>query len=293
MRASRLVPGIAVLLAWSASTVVLASVVLLFVLLLWEGLGAIDLAFFFGEAAPWRAMLGQAPVFFGVWPALVGTLSLIATATLLAVPVGLATGIWLTEFAPARQRAWLGFLVDLLAGVPSIVMGLFGFTILLLLRATFAPQAQPSLLLAASCLALVVLPYLIRATRAALEALPAELRFVGPSLGLSPLQALRHVLLPSASRGLWSGVILSIGRVAEDTAVIMLTGAVFGTGLPGGLLDRFQALPYRIYWLTGQYRNEQELAQGFGCALVLLAITAGTFALAFRLRRGLERRWLR
>lgn len=293
MRASRLAPALATALAWTSATVVAAVIALLLAALCWRGLGAIDATFLFGDAPPLAALLGRAPVFGGIWPALCGTLALVVTAVLFAVPVGVASGIWLAEFAPPRQRAWLGFLVDLLAGVPSIVMGLFGFTLILLLRATVAPAASQGLLLAAVCLGVLVLPYLIRATQGALEALPAGLRLVGPGLGLRRLQALRLVLLPAASRGVLSGVILATGRVAEDTAVIMLTGAVFHTGLPGSPFARFEALPYRIYWLTSQYRDAEDLAQAFGCALVLLLITTGTFVVAFRLRAGMERRWTR
>jgi len=282
-----------VTLAWLSAAVVLLCSGLLVATLVVRGLGALDIAFFFGDAAPLDALLGRAPVFGGIWPALAGTLALIAVASCLAVPIGVASGVYLAEYASPRQRRWIGFGVDLLAGVPSIVMGLFGFTVILVLRRTFAPSANQSLLVAALCLAILVLPYLIRTTQNALEALGEEQRLIGPVLGLTRLQSLRLVLLPAAGRGVLSGVILSIGRVAEDTAVIMLTGAVFNTGLPGGLFDRFEALPYRIYWVSAQYRNADELSQGLGCALVLLAITAGLFGFSFRLRRGLERQWMR
>ena len=83
-----------------------------------------------------------------------------------------------------------------------------------------------------------------------------------------------HVVLPAASRGILSGMILSVGRIAEDTAVIMLAGAVFHAGVLGGPFDKFEALPFRIFWLTSQYRTPQELESGFACALVLLLVTA-------------------
>ena len=119
------------------------------------------------------------------------------------------------------------------------------------------------------------------------------MRLIGPALGLTRWQNVRHVLLPAAGRGILSGVMLAIGRAAEDTAVIMLTGAVASAGLPRGLLEKYEALPFRIYVIGSEYRDAEELAQGFGCALVLLMLTAGLLALAFRLQRGMERRWSR
>jgi phosphate transport system permease protein len=281
----------ATILAWASATVVLFTTAALVGVLVWRGVGAIDTAFLFGDTPPLEAMRGRAPVFGGIWPALCGTLMLIATASLLAIPLGVASGIFLFEYATPRQRAGIGFLVDLLAGVPSVVMGLFGFTIILLLRQTLAPDAHQCLLLAATCLAVLVLPYLIRTTQQALAALPESTRLLGPALGLSRWQNLHLLLLPAARSGVWSGTALAIGRIAEDTAVIMLTGAVFNTGLPGGPFDRFEALPYRIYWLGAQYRNAGELQQGFGCALTLLLLTAAMFGIALLLRRRMERTW--
>jgi phosphate transport system permease protein len=281
----------ATILAWASATLVLVTTAALVGILLWRGAGAFDAAFLFGDTPPLDAMLGRAPVFGGIWPAFCGTLLLIATASLQAIPLGVASGIYLFEYATPRQRAGIGFLVDLLAGVPSVVMGLFGFTIILLLRQTLAPDAHQCLLLAAACLAVLVLPYLIRTTQQALAALPENTRLLGPALGLSRWQNLRLLLLPAAQSGIWSGAALAVGRIAEDTAVIMLTGAVFNTGLPGGPLDRFEALPYRIYWLGAQYRNPGELQQGFGCALALLLLTAAMFGVALLLRRRMERTW--
>lgn len=279
--------------AAAAALLVVAAVAALLLVLAVRGAGAIDLAFLFGDAPPLAAVLGRVPVFGGIWPAVCGTLALVALAAALAIPLGVASGVYLAEFAGPRQRAVLGFLCDLLAGVPSVVMGLFGFAIVLLLRQTLLPEARQCLLLSAACLAVLVLPYLARTVQQALESLPERLRLLGPSLGLSRLQALRSVLLPAAQAGVFSGAVLAVGRIAEDTAVIMLTGAVFDAGLPGGLGDRFEALPYRIYWLSAQYRNAAELQQGFGCALVLLLVTAALFGCAALLRARMERAWRR
>ena len=164
-----------------------------------RGAPALGAGLLFGDTAPFDALVGRARVFDGIWPALAGTLALVALACLVALPIGVASGIYLAEIAPRRRRALLDLGVDMLAGVPSVVMGLFGFGLILLMRRTFAPGASTGLLLSALCIALLVLPYLIRTTQTALEALPESLRLVGPGLGFTRWQSLRYGV--AAGRG--------------------------------------------------------------------------------------------
>jgi len=279
--------------AWISGALVLLTTALLIGFLIQRGLGSINGALFFGDT-PWlSAVLNKRMVFDGIWPALAGTFLLVVLSSSLAIPVGIASGLYLAEYAPKRVRSALEFAVDLLSGTPSIVMGLFGFALILLLRKTIGPNAQTGLWLAGLCLALLILPYVIRTTQTALEALPPRFRMVGPAMGLSRWQNVRKVLLPMASRGIFSGAILAIGRAAEDTAVILLTGVVAQTGLPRGLGDKFEALPFRIYFLAAEYRSQHQLDQGFAMALVLMAMTGALFLAAFALRRSAERRWKR
>jgi phosphate transport system permease protein len=278
-------------LAWLSGGSVLLAVMLLLGFLVRRGIASIDLALFFGDTPWFEAVLGKRPVFGGIWPALVGTFSLVVLSSAVSIPVGIASGIYLAEYASNRWRFLLGFIVDLLSGTPSIVMGLFGFTIILALRRTVLPGARTGLLLAAVCIALLILPYIIRTTESALEGIPEHLRLLGPSLGLTRWQNTKRVLLPLASRGILSGAILAIGRAAEDTAVILLTGVVAHAGIPGSLVDRFEALPFRIYYLAAEYRNQQELDQGFATDLVLLFLTGLLFLTAVLLQRSVERRW--
>ncbi len=287
----RLGDRVGLVYTWGSSLGLLLGLAVLLVVLITRGAPALGSGLFFGDTAPWDAMLGRAPVFDGLWPALVGTLVLVALACLIAVPIGVASGIYLAEIAPRRRRTLFDLGVDMLAGVPSVVMGLFGFGLILLMRRTLAPDATTGLWLSALCIALLVLPYLIRTTQTALDALPESLRLVGPGLGFTRWQNLRHVLLPAASRGILGGVMLAVGRAAEDTAVIMLTGAVYNAGLPAGLDEKFEALPFRIYVLAAEYRDEAQLAQGFACAFILLLLTTGLLACAYVLERSLERRW--
>ncbi len=287
-------PGLETLatgLAWASALLVPAALAALLGFLLLRGLPTVSLALFFGDTPPLDALLHGAPVFDGLWPACQGTLWLVGLAALFAVPVGLAGGIHLAEFATGRAARLAAFCVDLLAGVPSILMGLFGFALILLLRRSFWPSANTCLLLSALCLALLVLPYLVSATRAALAGLPQELRLTCAALGLSRWQAVRRVLLPAARQGILGGVVLALGRAAEDTAVILLTGVVAGAGKPGALTDKFEALPFTIYYLAAEHQTPQELDLAFGAALTLLGLTLALFALARRLGGAAQGAW--
>ncbi len=265
--------------------------------LLWflisRGLPTFGKELFFGDIPVWQAISGQARVWDALWPACLGTLLLVLLAALMAVPLGIASGIYLACFASTPFKRILSLSVELLAGTPSIVMGLFGFALILFLRNTFLPDANTCLLLAAICLALLILPYLIFTTQAALESLSEDYRLIGPSLGLNQLQTLFYILLPAASRGIMGGVILSLGRAAEDTAVIMLTGVIANAGLPHGLFGKFEALPFRIFYLAAEYQTPAELDSAFGTALVLLCLTGILYGSAFVLHKTLEWRWNR
>ena len=98
---------------------------------------------------------------------------------------------------------------------------------------------------------------------------------------------------PSAGTAIFSGIVLAIGRAAEDTAVIMLTGVVANAGIPRALSDKFEALPFSIFYLTAEHRDDFELQKAFGSALVLLALTGTLFCLSYALKKRLERRWRR
>jgi phosphate transport system permease protein len=264
-------------LAWGAGLLTLALVAVLLGFLAGRGARTLGLSLLFDDADPWRAILGREVVFEGLWPAVVGTLLLVIGCSTLAIPIGVASGIHLAELATPRWRRVFGLGVDLLAGVPSILMGLFGFLVILWLRRTLLPGATTGLLLAMVTLALL--------------ALPPQVRLAGPSLGLTRGQTIRHVLLPAASRGILSGVVLAVGRAAEDTAVILLTGVVANAGLPRSLGDAFEALPFTIYELAAEHRTPADLDRAFGAALVLLTLTATLFLTAVGLQRGFARRW--
>ncbi|MFB0936347.1 MAG: ABC transporter permease subunit [Propionivibrio sp.] len=279
------------ILSWVSALTVPAVLWTLMGFLLWRGAPGWSLALFFGDTAPLDALLRGAPVFDGLWPACLGTLALVGLAAGIAVPLGVASGVYLAEYASGRSRQVFSFCADLLAGIPSILMGLFGFALILLLRRTVAPAANTGLLLSALCLSLLVLPYLISTTRLSIEGLPQELRLAGACLGLSHGQVVGRILLPAAMHGVFSGIILAVGRAAEDTAVILLTGVVANAGTPSSLTGKYEALPFHIYYLAAEHQSTAQLTQAFASALVLLCLTGLMFAAARLLHARLEKKW--
>ena len=278
-------------LAYASGIVVPCLVLVLLGYLLVRGLPVLGTELLFGHTAPLDAVLGRAPVWDGVWPACVGTFWLVVLTVILAVFPGIGCGIYLSELATDRQKRVLGAAVDMLAGMPSIVMGLFGFMLILLLRRTVMPHANTGLLLAACCLALLVLPVLAASSREAMSAVPGSLRLAAAACGLSRAQALFHLFLPAAARGILGGVVLSVGRAAEDTAVILFTGVVANAGMPSGLFGKFEALSFDIYYISSQYQDQQELVRGFGAAALLLGISCLLLAAARILERSFRRTW--
>lgn len=279
--------------SWVATLTVTLVIGCLGWFLLSHGLPTLNQELFFADTPIWPAIFGQIRVWDALWPACIGTLLLVLLAALMAVPLGVASGVYLACFASPPFKRIMSLSIELLAGTPSIIMGLFGFALILFMRSTFFPQANTSLLLAAACLALLILPYLIFTTKAALESLSPDYCLLGPSLGLNPIQTVLYILLPAAGRGILGGVILALGRAAEDTAVIMLTGVIANAGLPQGLLGKFEALPFRIFYLASEYQSADELNSAFGTALILLCLTGFLYCGAFALHKTLEWRWNR
>jgi len=205
----------------------------------------------------------------------------------MAIPVGVAAGVYMAEYSNERLRGIFSLFFDILAGIPSIVIGLFGFSIAVFLHHTVSENIYPCLLISALSLAFLVLPYLIRTTQTAMESIPESIKKTAPALGATRFQNIVHVLIPQSLSGIVSGIVLSIGRCAEDTAVIMLTGVVATAGIPGSLLSGYEALPFYIYYVSSQYADSQELARGYGAAIILLMICGTLFSLSFFIKRRL------
>lgn len=226
----------------------------------------------------------------GIFPAIVGTFWLVAGTLAIALPVGVGAAVWLSEYAgsgPLTNAIRLG--VVTLAGVPSIVFGLFGMGL-------FVYTLKFGQSIAAGCLtlAMMILPVIIVASEEALRAVPQGFRDAGLALGSTKWQSIRLCVLPYALPGMLTGSILGIARAAGETAPILLTvAAFFLPKLPGSLFDQVMALPYHLYILATQHPSPDVRPKQYGTALVLIALVLGVNALAIIARNRLRKshRW--
>lgn len=206
----------------------------------------------------------------GIGPAILGTTLVTLTAALASVPVGIGAAIYLYEYAPGGRFARLVRLsVRNLAGVPSIVYGLFGLALFV-----DAMGFGGSILASGLTLGLLSLPWTITASDEALRAVPPSYREGAMALGAGRWHAIRTAVLPSALPGILTGAILAIARAAGETAPILFTGVVYYTpDYPDGLGDAFMALPYHVYVLATQH-NDPDRARplAFATSLVLVAL---------------------
>lgn len=263
-----------ILFAWTATAILLLAVLFFLGVIVVKGWSVLGLDLIFGEVEPVEALLLRRQVFHGLLPAVAGTLALTGLTMLFAVPAGISIGIYLAEYAGSRTKAVFGLLFDILAGLPSIVVGLAGLALTIVLHRLFPGRIGPCLLISAMALAFLVLPYVVRSVQLALESVPKSLRLCAPALGARRFANIRHVLLPYCLTEIVGGMILAVGRAVEDTAVIMLTGAVATAGVPRSLLSQYEALPFFIYYISSQYADPEELRMGFGAAILLLGLPA-------------------
>ena len=254
-------------------TVLLALPVLIILgLLIYNGAPAISLEFLFSDPAS----QGSAG---GIFPAIVGTIWLVAVALIASVPVGVAAAIYLSEYAPDN---WLTRLINLaiinLAGVPSIVHALFGVGAFVI----FAGFGR-SILAASLTLAIMTLPVVIVATRESLQAVPQSFREACWNMGATRWQTIRKVVLPNSISGILTGIILEVSRTAGETAPIMFTGAAaFLPFLPQGVLDPTMAMSYHLFYIsTAAVGVPDEMM--FGTALVLISMVLAMIAVSIGL----------
>jgi phosphate transport system permease protein len=219
----------------------------------------------------------------GIYPAIVGTLLLIIGSMSIALPMGIMAAIYLKEYAENNLITWsIEMAISNLAGTPSVVFGLFGL-------ALFVKYFGfgPSILSASLTLSLLILPVIVRSSEEALLAVPSEYRESSLALGISKWQTIRHVVLPSAIPGMVTGSILSIGRIAGETAPILLTGAAyFLPKLPESIYSQFMALPYHLFVLATAGTNIAKTRSiQYGTALILLIIVLILNTIAVLIRR--------
>lgn len=251
-------------------------------ILVWEGGEAISLEFLFTEPA-------EGMTAGGIFPALIGTIWLVAVALLVSVPIGVAAAIYLSEYAPDN---WLTRVINLaiinLAGVPSIVHALFGVGAFVLFFGF-----GTCILSASLTLAIMTLPVVIVATREALQAVPRAFREACWSMGATRWQTIRHVVLPNSISGILTGVILEVSRTAGETAPIMFTGAAFFLPfLPQSVFDQTMALSLHLFVVSTQVPGVPEPVP-FGVALVLICIVLlmNALSIGFRMYVRGKKKW--
>jgi phosphate transport system permease protein len=244
-----------------------------------QGLGAINWEFL--TTMPRHGMKEG-----GIFPAIVGTLLLVLGTAVVAIPVGIGGAIYLAEYA--RDTFWTRILrlaIINLAGVPSVVYGLFGLGLFVLFL-----QFGTSVLAGSLTLAIMTLPVIISTAEEALWAVPGEFRLVSASLGGTRWQGIRHIVLPQALPGIITGVILGLLRAAGETAPILFTAAAFYLPrIPRSLLEPTMALPYHLYVISTQVPGMPPRVQ-YGTALVLLTIVLSMNAVAAIIRSYFRRR---
>lgn len=237
----------------------------------------------------------------GIFPALAGTTFLVLLMTLMGVPIGTATAIFLTEFA--RQDSWFArsvrFAVNTLAGVPSIVFGLFGVGFFVQFVGTnidgvtgASAFGDGSLLWASATLAVLTLPVVIVSVEEALRAVPRELREASLALGATRWQTITRVVIPNAVSGILTGSILAVGRGAGEVAAILFVGVTYSAEvLPEAVTEKFMHLGYHLYVLATQSPDvEATLPLQYATTIVLLGLTFLLNFSAIFLRSRLRRR---
>lgn len=257
-------------------------VLIILILLIVRGGPALSWAFLF--EFPKQGMTAG-----GIFPALLGTIFLVAVALLFSVPLGVAAAVYLSEYAPDN---WLTRLINLaiinLAGVPSIVHALFGVGAFVLFFGF-----GTSILAASLTLGIMTLPVVIVATRESLQAVPHAFREACWSLGATRWQTIRRIVLPNAISGILTGIILEVSRTAGETAPIMFTGAAFFLPfLPESIFDQTMALSLHLFVISTQVPNvPEDLPYGVALILILIVLVMNALSIGFRVYLRGKKKW--
>jgi len=250
---------------WAAAVLALAVLAFIIGLVLVKGLPAISLHFLL--ASPER--MGRTG---GIFPTIVGTVVLTAVALIVATPLGVGTAVYLTEYARiGRLASVIRFGAECLAGVPSIIFGLFGFIFFVITL-----QMGWSVLSGGLTLAVMVLPTIMRTAEEAIKAVPASYREVSYSMGATTWQTVTRVVVPAALPGIVTGIVLAIGRSVGETAATLFTAGA-SLRLPTSLLSPTRTMAVHFYILAREGLSETH-AYGTAAVLVLLILAINTIA---------------
>ena len=261
----RITQGMAVASMWALASLTLGVLAFIIAYILWHGLPYVTWTFL--TESP-KAMGREG----GVLPMIVGTLWVTGLAVMIAAPIGMATAIYLTEYTrEGRLTAVIRFGADCLAGIPSIIFGLFGFVFFVITLGMGL-----SIISGALTLALMVLPTIIRTSEEAIRAVPPSFRDVSFGLGSTRWQMVTQVVLRSALPGIGTGIVLSIGRSISETAAVMLT-AGSALGLPRTAFDSSRTLALHFYVLSREglsMTNAYATASTLIIAILLINLAA-------------------
>jgi len=225
----------------------------------------------------------------GILPAILGTLSVVSCAIMVTLPVGVCAAIYLNEYAKDNMLTRIIKLAIVnLAGVPSVVYGLFGLGIFVMFL-----KLGVSIIAGALTLSIMELPVIITTARSSLGSVPYSFREASLSLGVSRWQTIRHVVLPNAIPGILTGAILSIARISGETAPILFTAAAFYVPhLPHSIFDQVMALPYHLYIISTQIPNmPKNIIYGTALVLLMMVLTMSCIAIFARIYFRKRRKW--
>jgi len=282
MKNSHKTQKIAFLFLFLATLLIVVPVGLIVVIIIQKGLPAINWQFL--SDIPRHGMRAG-----GIFPAIIGTVYLVTGAIIFALPIGLLAAIYLSEYSKDNLlNRVIKLAIVNLAGVPSVVYGLFGLALFVIFF-----KFGTSILSGSLTLGIMILPIIITTSREALESVPQSFREVSLSLGASKWQTIRHVVLPNAIPGILTGTILGLGRAAGETAPILFTVAAFYLPqLPKSIFDQAMALPYHLYVISTQVPNVDEKIR-YGTAFVLLALVLfmNLVAIIIRTKFRKKKKW--
>jgi phosphate ABC transporter permease subunit PstA len=269
-------------LLWLAMFIAMTVLLVLIVTTLIHGASRLDLRLFteYPASSPQRA---------GARPAILGSIWVISTTAVLAIPLGVAAAVQLEEFADKTKR--INHLIEVnvqnLAAIPSVVYGLLALAVLTLVGV----QNKNLVIAGATALGLLILPVIIIATREALRSVPAEIREGSLALGATPLQTMWRQTLPAAVPGIATGAILALSRALGEAApLLLLGGLVFVSYDPNGLLSGYTTLPIQIFNWTGRPQEEFRVLAA-AASIVLLVLLLAMNGLAIYIRNHFQRRW--